>query len=159
MEAKKLPPIDFLMARFEYQPDSGDLFYKLSCGNKKKGQQAGFKSRKGYKKVSINNSHYFVHRLAWLMFYGVEPKETIDHINGDRLDNRISNLRELSHSVNSSLQHEHLRKVCKKRTKYVGVYWNESRRKWQAQYRNKHLGWFESDVEGRIAYLAAKGVK
>ena len=54
----------------------------------------------GYISLSINGSSHQAHRVAWFLFYGVNPDGFIDHINGDRSDNRIDNLRLVSDSEN-----------------------------------------------------------
>ena len=65
------------------------------------GSKLGSTDGKGYLSVQINNKQYKVHRLVWLYHYGSFPKNNIDHINGNRSDNRIENLRDVSYSDNS----------------------------------------------------------
>ena len=65
------------------------------------GDRAGWKDEHGYVKVSIDYGRYYAHRLAWLYTHGDWPPEEIDHMNGDRADNRIANLRLATHSENS----------------------------------------------------------
>lgn len=64
------------------------------------GDRAGTVNSHGYVVITIAGAKHKAHRLAWRMFYGVEPAGQIDHINGDRADNRIANLRVVSHAVN-----------------------------------------------------------
>jgi hypothetical protein len=84
---------------FEYQ--DGKLFWKVARGGKKAGDEAGCINKLGYRRVVINGKSYFVHRIIWLYTYGEMPKEEIDHINHNRSDNRIENIRAVSRSDNA----------------------------------------------------------
>ena len=55
----------------------------------------------GYRCISLKNTKFFAHRLIWLWRYGVWPSQTVDHISGIRNDNRITNLRDVTHKVNT----------------------------------------------------------
>lgn len=57
--------------------------------------------RAGYRKISVNERMYLAHRLAWLHYYGEWPANYVDHINRDRADNRIVNLRDVTQAQNS----------------------------------------------------------
>lgn len=88
---------------FEYK--NGELYWKVSRGRQKAGSLAGATITDGYKQVSINKKRYLVHRIIFQMFYGYMPEFPleIDHINRIRHDNRIENLRVLTHKEN--MQH------------------------------------------------------
>jgi hypothetical protein len=111
---------------------------------------AGGVISRGYRGVGIDGQRYLEHRLVWFYVHGVWPADQIDHINGDRSDNRISNLREASQSQNNG--------NCRKRgnnvSGYTGVFWNTRHAKWQAQIamngRNNYIGLF-SDIEEAVA--------
>jgi len=73
-----------------------DLVWKASRKGVMRGTSAGGVTSSGYKYIGIDRTQYLAHRLIWLFHYGYFPEHQIDHINRDRLDNRIGNLREVS---------------------------------------------------------------
>ena len=89
-----------LQKRFVYI--NGTLVYRYSIGNKKLGSLAGYKKPDGYYRVYINGKGYYLHRLIWLYHKGDLPILELDHINRNKSDNRIENLREVSHKENQS---------------------------------------------------------
>jgi hypothetical protein len=118
----------------------------------KAGDVAGSIDHQGYAKIRINNKLYSAHRLAWLYVYGYVPK-IIDHINRNRADNRIENLREVS--VNQNQWNSNIRKDNKSGIK--GVSFNTTKNKWvvQCTKNNKkyHGGYFNNIEEAKIASL------
>jgi len=85
----------------------------------------------GYKSAVIRGFRTGAHRVAWAMHYGSWPKHTIDHINGDKTDNRIENLRDVTKS-------ENCRNVSigkNNKSGILGVRWRESRNTWEADLR------------------------
>jgi hypothetical protein len=83
----------------EYNPKTGEVTRKVDVSNSKAGTVVGCVSN-GYLVVRIDDVLFRVHRVAWLLFTGRWPKHQIDHINQDKTDNRISNLREVTHKEN-----------------------------------------------------------
>jgi hypothetical protein len=121
------------------------------------GTIAGLTSDKfKYKSIGINGSRYYAHRLAWLYVYGYFPDDGIDHINGDKTDNRIANLRIANHSENA----QNLNKYKRNTSGYTGVIWHKGANKWQARitvnHKMIHLGLFDTREESYAAYLKAK---
>jgi hypothetical protein len=111
----------------------------------------------GYRRVGLFSQRYMAHRLAWLYVYGEWPKLSIDHINGDKGDNRICNLREADDRINL----ENLRKAkITNKVGLLGVIKQKDSIQWRAriQVRGKgiHLGLFKSPEEAHQAYLVAK---
>jgi hypothetical protein len=79
--------------------NEGKLFWKVDKGKRYlKGQEAGY-DHSGYRRVKIDNKQYLTHQLVWFLHHGYFPK-MLDHINGDKKDNRLENLREVAGSQN-----------------------------------------------------------
>ncbi len=125
----------------------------------KVGDLAGNLDKAGYRSISITvdgrKKLYYSHRLAWLYEYGVWPKGQIDHINHNRSDNRLCNLREADNTTN----HKN-RTINKNNTSGItGVYWNKNHKKWRAKIivsgKNIHLGLFTDKNEAICARLHA----
>lgn len=88
--------LDFL----SYDPNTGIFRWIKGRVNINIGDIAGSIDGGGYWQIKLFGECYAGHRLAWLYFYGVWPEKFIDHINGDKTDNRIANLREATQSQN-----------------------------------------------------------
>lgn len=89
----------------EYDPETGSLIWKQRDGNarlnsKLAGKPAFAQLSDGYLTGRIKGKNYKAHRIAWAVAYGEWPQGQIDHINGDRSDNRLPNLRVVSNSEN-----------------------------------------------------------
>ena len=131
---------------FKYNQESGEIIGI-------KGEAIRKKNAYGYIVCSyrINHQRYAIysHRLAWFLHYGELPKKQIDHIDGNKINNRISNLRDVSNQENA------FNFVNAK-----GYSWDPINKKFAARiklnYRNKFLGRFNTEEEARNAYLKAK---
>lgn len=115
-----------------------------------KGDRAGFVNH-DYRYIKYNGKRYAEHRLAFLFTYGVIP-QYIDHINGDKSDNRISNLRECSKNQNG----QNRPKLSNNSTGYKGVYVNPKSGKYISKIRIngelKYIGTFNTPEEAAKAY-------
>ena len=106
-----------------------------------------------YRRVSISNKVYLEHRIIWIYFNGLIPKGMfIDHINQNKKDNRIENLRLCTKSEN-----QYNRGAYKNNTSgFKGVSFNKALNKYSAQMRvndvKKHLGYFDSAELAKEAY-------
>jgi hypothetical protein len=147
--------VDLLNHLFEYDKETGNLIWKIQQRGIRKGSIAGSVKSHGYLCVGINYKSYRAHRLIFLMHKGYLPK-TIDHINGDRLDNRIENLRAATVG-----QNQHNRKTNANNTSgYKGVSWNKACKKWLSQIKLEgkriHLGYFDNVEEAAEAVRKAR---
>lgn len=85
-----------------YNPATGQFYWLVSRGRVKVGDLAGRPNshKPPYLDIRFEGRNYRAHRVAWLLTYGLWPENSIDHINGDRCDNRVCNLREATISQN-----------------------------------------------------------
>ena len=88
-----------------YDPDTGIFTRKISRGNQKAGNIVGSLDKKGYLTAMVLHKYVKLHRLAWFYMYNTWPTQ-IGHINQIKIDNRISNLREVSTMQNCLNQTE-----------------------------------------------------
>lgn len=137
-----------------YNESTGSFLWAVNRGSIKAGSKAGAVNGGGYLVIGINYKLYSAHRLAWLYVHGVWPKNFIDHINGVKTDNRISNLREATIRENGQNRIEH------RTGKLVGATYAKDRNMWRAQIeinnKNVRLGQFKTEQEAHKAYVDAK---
>jgi len=148
---------ELVKSLFDYDPNTGVFKRKVTVSNNAKvGQTLDSKNSHGYLQAAIKKKSFKVHRLIWLYVYGEFPKDTIDHINGIRDDNRIENLRACTNKEN--LQNKKFFK--NNTTGYKGVV--KKGNKFVAQIgfngKCKHLGYFLKAEDAHKAYCEA-GIK
>src|SRR4051812_34139236 len=85
----------------DYCPETGVFTRRTKKGHERSGDVAGYRDTHGYIKLSVDYKRYYAHRLAWLWITGVWPPQ-IDHINRDRADNRLENLRVATPAQNAA---------------------------------------------------------
>ena len=119
--------MEALKERLRYDPETGDFFWIKPTGARTAGAKAGSQHCKGYWSIGFRGKLYLAHRLAWYMTFSEWPVQ-IDHINHDRLDNRLCNLRSVEHVDNGRNQ-----KIPSNNTSGIcGVCWDRRRGKWVA---------------------------
>lgn len=140
-----------LKSLFRYDPETGEFWHLAPyAGQKRPTLIAGTVMNKGYVMVRIRNKGYLAHRLAWLYVYGVWPN-MVDHINGNRLDNRQCNLR-----ICTAAENNRNARIGNTNTSGLkGVHWDKAGQIWRAQIhvngRNRTLGRFKDREQARLA--------
>ena len=132
-----------------YDRETGDFRWRISKGAAGRGSSPRGVNPDGYKRLMIDGRRYYQHSLAWLWIYGYLPAR-IDHINGDRADNRLCNLRECTRSENRA----NCRMYKNNRSGFKGVYRRNNR--WCAEVkwkrRKHHLGSYSTPEEAYAKY-------
>lgn len=146
----------YLRTAFLYDPETG-LFTHRKKRSIKEGTKAGCVNGVGYVVINVKKRLYAAHRLAWLYSYGEWPTFCIDHINGDRSDNRLRNLRDIPKAMN----HQNLKTArADNKTGLLGASLSKRRGHYIAQIvinkKSIHLGSYDSKEAAHLAYLSAK---
>lgn len=148
--------IELFRSVLSYCESSGCFTWlKTVSPNATKGSAAGSLRHDGYVRIGLKNKQYMAHRIAWAMYYGTQPPQYIDHIDGNPKNNAIKNLRASDAASNM----ENKRKAqANNRIGMLGVKRNCN--KWQAVIGvNKKyicLGSYETPEEAHAAYVEAK---
>ena len=131
----------------EYNKNTGIFYWRINKQSRKAGTVAGHINKYGYVRIMLDKRQYQAHRLAWLYCYGSFPVEQIDHINHNKSDNRICNLREASEVDN----HKNRPKQLNNTSGCTGVSWYKPTSKWgayiQVNGKSITLGYFSSFTE------------
>lgn len=167
----KVPPpdIETLRSMFLYDPETGEVKWKSRTDrlfaseatrlawNKIFAGQTAFSATNsiGYRFTKIKGRRYFAHRIIWAVHYGKWPDGEIDHINGDRSDNRLCNLRDVPRAINL--------RNCKtpknNTTGAWGVSWSKRNKKWQVRISTDEkrlcVGYYGTIAEAVVARDAA----
>lgn len=143
---------DAIREVLSYDPETGLLFWKVKRWTRKAGARAGNADPSGYVKVRVGGKLLYAHRIAWLLTYGEMPS-MIDHINGNRSDNRIANLRLASLSENS--QNRTANRSNKTGLKGVTPIGDRFRAQIKVKGNVKHLGMFDTPEAAHAAYCVS----
>src|SRR6516162_5104994 len=150
---KKRVPLtqERLKELLHYSPGNGEFFRKITKqGPAKPGDRAGWINSHGYLQINVDGNRYQAHRLAWFWTHGNFSLKELDHINRDRSDNRITNLRESTRSENNA----NSKRQKNNRSGFKGAYQNGSG--WMAKVKHNgktiYLGTFDSPEEAHAVY-------
>jgi hypothetical protein len=150
-----------------YDPETGIISWIVPRNGVRLSKIAGHERNKlaananGYIRIMVNWKSYYAHRLAWLIYYWDWPEGQIDHIDGDRRNNKISNLRDVSPAQNA----QNNRKANSNReltSSHLGVSFHKKTGKWLAAIKANGklfpLGYFDDEQLAANAYMEAKKV-
>ena len=145
-----------LKAVFFYDPVVGVFIRRLKQPGAKVGNISGSRSSDGYLTTSIDGKSNKCHRLAWLYMTGNWPCYEIDHIDGDRANNKFLNLRDIPKWAN--IQNQRKAQKHNRSTGVLGIFPNGNRFAARLSVNNKkvYLGTFPTKEEAHQAYLTAK---
>lgn len=155
-KAKTIP--DHVLSRLTYNAETGEIVW--NCGSKNAGRVAGSIAKDGYRHIGFTDGGKFrsvlAHRVAWMLHFREQPPEQIDHINRQRSDNRIANLRPATPAENA----RHRGPI--RNAKYKGVAFDPSSRTkkpWRAyihlRKRRIYIGRYETAELALEAYKVA----
>jgi hypothetical protein len=158
--ARQLPTAEKLRELLHYDPLTGVFTRRVKTGGRygaDVGAVAGTLTDAGYLKVSVMSYQYRAQRLAWLYMTGEWPAADVDHIDGDRTNNRWANLRDVSRSTN--LQNKRAAQSNSK-TGLLGACWATRDQRFiariKADGRYISLGGFDTAEQAHAAYIDAK---
>lgn len=147
-----------LRTHLVYDASTGIFTRRCSSGTAKAGDVAGWKEANGYIKISVGGRKYYAHRCALLYVNGAWPQGHVDHIDGDRANNSLANLRIVSMQVNI----QNMRRARKDNiTGFLGVSFHKAAGKFMAECkgpdgRRHYLGLHATAEAAHSAYLSAK---
>ena len=141
---------------FSYDKETGEIKWRMSKSPAvKKGDTAGCMHPSGYIRIKIDGVYFYAHRVIWLIVTGEWPRDKIDHINHNGVDNRWANLREADHFINM----KNLPLNSRNMSGVTGVHFCNTWKKWKANIKvdNKRitLGTFDDFFEAVCARKSA----
>lgn len=135
--------------------EDGNLYWKEVTGRRKPGPLGSLNKSNGYMQHMIDGNLCLMHRLIFMHQYGVLP-EFVDHIDGDRTNNRIENLRSATRTENALNR----KRPAHSKSGVKGVYWDKIAQRWVARiklnYQQLHVGAFTSLEEAKRAIEKAR---
>lgn len=175
MAKRPLPDPETLRKLLRYDPETGKLYWRertpgmfspfslngpaVACETwnaENAGNPAlNYEDSRGYLAGTLLGRTVRAHRVIWAISHGQWPSVHVDHTNGKRTDNRLSNLRLASNAQNGSNRTAQKNNACG----YKGVRWHKGQRSWlaaiQVDGRSIHLGSFKTPEQAHNAYKEA----
>ena len=144
----------YIQSVFKY--DNGQLFWLGNRRGAPKNKPLGTNVGDGYLGCMLDGKHYLLHRLIYLHVHGYMPK-LVDHINGDKKDNRIENLRDVTANGNQ----QNMRKAYStSQSNLLGAFYSNQTKKWFSRIcvngKRLWLGTFDNPEKAHNAYIKAK---
>lgn len=144
-----------LHERLTYNEETGELIWRVARGGAVVGKAAGCLGPLGYINLSVDGKSYGAHRIVWMYVHGYLPSAIIDHKNGNKSDNRITNLREATISQNRMNCRTH----SNNSSGLKGVRFDKIKKRWEARItierKQVRIGRFKSAAAAHAAYVAA----
>lgn len=136
--------------------ETGDIFWIVGGKGRSKKKPAGTTCSSGYRKIIFNGKEIYAHQIIWALYSGEWPELQIDHINRNKKDNRISNLRLATNAQNG----RNLPIKKNNKSGHPGVSWDNITNKWRAtikvNYKQKNLGRYTDYNEAVGVRVAAE---
>lgn len=129
-----------------YDPETGDLTWIVDRSRIKAGQRAGVLTPRGYYRIRFEGRDILAQHIAWVFLYGAWPTLDLDHVDGDRTNNRPGNLREATNQ-----QNQRNRKPQGGKSRFKGVSPAKAGR-WLVMFERRYLGTFDSEEEAARVY-------
>lgn len=151
---RDLPSVEHLKNRLSYDPATGALTWLRPSPlsrHIKVGDEAGWTNTNGYRRVSIDGQAYHVHRVIFKMMTGSDPEYDIDHVDGNRSNNRWANIRPATRSQNNYNR----RATATRKGAHILRTAGRFRARITANGREIHLGTFRSPEEANASYAEA----
>lgn len=138
----------FLLSVLHYEPSTGVFTWRDRPGSKFKkscvGKVAGAVTSKGYIRIRILSVNYYAHQLAYFYVHGEQPLSRLEHIDGDKTNNTISNIRETDYVLTAAAYKP------KSSTFFKGV--SQRGNRFQARIQHTYIGAYDSAEEAHDAY-------
>ena len=137
MSKKDLPSPEYLRQRLRYEPETGRLIWlshpdlPQKWNTRYAGTEAGNVGARGYRDVRIYGRVLKAHRIIWAILHNQWPSHEIDHIDGNRANNKVNNLRHATRTENN----HNIGISRRNKSGVMGVFWEDKRRKWKAYIR------------------------
>lgn len=153
----------YVRENMHYSPETGILTWTTRKQGRVVGKPIGHLDKDGYRTISRSENgrkngkkkRYCVHRIIWIWVHGKEPIDQIDHINGNKADNRLCNLRE----ANTAENMRNVGKQSHNTSGWKGVSWHKLRSKWRADIKVNQkqiaVGLFDCPAAASFAYQIA----